>query len=339
MTRLPRLQERRIDRLVEGTSLANEVYRVIQGSDAVRYAIGAMQPIDPEYTKNTFAQGDRVREQLRARLSEGCDYEYQGSTTNDTHIKARSDIDLLVLTTRWYWLDPSLPNEWPYEGDVKADMRRLRSESEESIRLAFPRAETDASKSTAISVEGGSLTRRVEVVPASWFDTPDYRRTNDKNYRGVKVFDKTSGVFSLNRPFLFNRRVEEKDVSTGGGMRKATRLMKSLMYDSSGSKMSSYNIASIAWNMPDSMLQHAYPFELELVESCRSYCRRLQHDAALRTSIRVPDDSRTVFDGEKGATIAELNGLTTELESLVHDIVTDGVRSFARLAEARVEYR
>lgn len=99
--RLERLEARRTDPLVKEARLLNEVYGRIAQSESVRYAIGAMQPIDPEYTKNTYREGDRVRNQLETNLSMVCEYEYQGSVTNDTHIRARSDIDLLTLTCRY----------------------------------------------------------------------------------------------------------------------------------------------------------------------------------------------------------------------------------------------
>src|SRR5262245_60652655 len=100
MRRLEKLERRRIDEsALVRASLSREVYRQLKDSESVRYTVGAMQPIDSDYTKNTFAQGDRVKDQLKQRLAVTCDYEYQGSVTTDTHIKARSDIDLLLIRT------------------------------------------------------------------------------------------------------------------------------------------------------------------------------------------------------------------------------------------------
>src|SRR5262245_5413109 len=124
MGRLERLMQRRLDEsILVRASMANEVYRRIKESESVRYAVGAMQPIDPEYTKNTYAQGDRVRDQLKQRLGVTCDYKYQGSVTTDTHIKARSDIDLLVIRLGWEWVEPPQPVPNPYQGDPREDMR------------------------------------------------------------------------------------------------------------------------------------------------------------------------------------------------------------------------
>jgi hypothetical protein len=338
MSRLERLEQRRLDpTLLVEASMRHEAYRKIKDSESVRYAVGAMQPIDPEYTKNTFAQGDRVKSQLQQRLTIGCDFEYQGSITTDTHIKARSDIDLLMIRQGWFWLDG--PNNSPYQGDPKEDMRALRRQASTALSNAFPAADVDEAGSTAINVTGGSLSREVDVVPASWYDTSDYQRTGEKVYRGVKVFNKETGGFVANTPFLHKRRIELRDQSTYGGLRKACRLMKSLMYDSEGRvEMSSYNIVGIAYNIPEQDLIAPAPRELVILESCFELCQRLAADEGVRSRLLVPDGHRCVFGDGPGASLSQVHALTKELDGLRRDVVSDNVRSFRRLIEARVEY-
>jgi len=338
MNRLERLAERRTDPMIKSAAQLNEVYRHIQQSDAVRYAIGAMQPIDPEYTKNTFAQGDRVKNQLEKRLSQATDFRYQGSTTNDTHIRARSDIDLLVILNGWCWLEPPQKAQFPYSGDEKHDMRELRNDSHSSLQTAFPEVNVDCSGSKSIAMEGGSLTRKIDVVPATWWNTNDYANSGNEVYRGVKIFDATTLLFISNLPFLHNLRIDGKDNRTFGGMRKAARLMKSLKYDSDDLDMSSYDITGIAYNMPDEMLAYQAPFELRIVESCRSYCRELRQNDALRYQIAVPNNSRKVFDAASGTNLTQLDQMIHELDALSQDILRENARSFVKLAEARVEH-
>lgn len=338
MNRLDRLAARRIDPLIKSAKQLNEIYRDVQQSEAVRYAVGAMQPIDPEYTKNTFAQGDRVKNQLERRLTQPTDFRYQGSTANDTHIRARSDIDLLVILQNWHWLEPPQQAESPYTGDSKQDMCGLRDESCDSLQAAFPEVDVDSSGSKSIALEGGSLTRKIDVVPATWWNTNDYANTGNETFRGVKVFDVTTQRFISNLPFLHNSRIEEKDRRTNGGMRKAARLMKSLKYDSEDVAMSSYDIASIAYNMPDEVLAYRPPFELRIVESCRNYCRDLRQNVVLRAKIAVPNNSRLVFSTTEGTDLTQLDQLIHELETLSQDILRENARSFIKLAEARVEH-
>src|SRR5579863_5137093 len=100
--RIGKLRARRTDPLIKAAAAGQlrEVYDRISEDESVRYAIGAMQPIDDEYTKNTYEEGNRVKAQLDKALNQPrqtAEFEYQGSVTNNTHIKAHSDIDLLAL--------------------------------------------------------------------------------------------------------------------------------------------------------------------------------------------------------------------------------------------------
>lgn len=135
--RLERLQGRRIDPEVIGAKQLNEVYKRISQSDSVKYVLGAMQPIDPEYTKATYAEGDRVWNQLEKNLTITCELRYQGSVTNDTHIKAKSDIDLLTVIGRFFTLEQPQEPSSPYQGDPIQDLRDLRKEEIQILDRAF----------------------------------------------------------------------------------------------------------------------------------------------------------------------------------------------------------
>lgn len=340
MGRLEKLVQRRMaDSSLVRAAMINEVYRRIEDSEAVQYTVGAMQPVDPEYTKHTVEQGNRVRSQLSERLTGKHEFEYQGSVTTDTHIRARSDIDLLVIQTRWERMEsPQVPTS-PYLGDTKADMRALRNSVESALRAAFPVAVVDTTGSTALSISGGSLTRDVDVVPASWFNTNAYAESRAKSDRGVEVFDKDRSNFIQNRPFLIARLIEERDQLTRGGLRRAIRLMKSLKYDSDGrATISSFNIVGIAYNIPPTTLVSPAPRELMILEACCAYCERLTSDPLLRAAIRVPDDQRGVFGDGQGASAADLAALTKELVDLRNDVIRSNRRAFRRLDEARIDY-
>lgn len=337
MPRLDRLNARRIDPFVEEAKLLNESYRSLAQSDSVKYVIGAMQPIDPAYTQNTYTQAERVRNQLEKRLTESCDYKYQGSVTNDTHIKAKSDIDLLVIIEKFFTLEQPQQPRFPYSGNPLKDLQDLRADAEVSLAAAFPEADVDCAGSKSITIEGGSLTRTVDVVPSNWYETNKYADTQNEIYRGVQILDTSVPTRLANTPFLHNAWVDHKDRNTSGGMRKAARLMKSLKYDSESIELSSYDIVSIAFNMPDESLNHPRGGELVLLASCLAYCQELQQNGFIRNSIEVPDGHRKVFtDGH--ATEMGLSQLVSELEKLANDVLLENSRSFRRLAEARVEY-
>ncbi len=336
-TRLEKLSARRIDASITTARLLNEAWRTIHESESVRYVIGAMQPIDPEYTSNTFAQGERVKNQLKERLSTTCDYEYQGSTTNNTHIKAASDIDLLVLTQKFWTLEPPQVPSNPYTGDPVQDLLELRTESIAALNSAFPKANVDSAGSKSIVITGGSLTRKVDVVPSNWFDTNEYARTQLKVVRGVQILDAYAKTRIKNTPFLHNASIDRRDAETGGGLRKAARLMKSLKYDSESIELSSYDLVSIACNIRAHRLSVPKERELSILGTCLDFGRSLQADATLRGGISVPDGHRKVF-GDGYATVPGLNQLVSELERLAADVLNENQRSFKKLAEARVEY-
>ncbi len=337
MSRLDNLNLRRYDPDVVEAKLLNESYRNIAQSDSVKYVIGAMQPIDSEYTRNTYKQAERVRSQLESRLTEKCEYKYQGSVTNDTHIRAKSDIDLLVIIDKFFTLEQPQTPKSPYKGNPTQDLLGLRKESEDSLESAFPKATIDKKGSKSISIEGGSLTRKVDVVPSNWYHTNKYAETGNEIYKGVEILDKSVPCRLANTPFLHNAWIEHKDGITSGGLRKACRLMKSLKYDSENVDLSSYDIVSIAFNMYDHKLNLPRGSELGILAACLDYCHDLQANPVLRNSIDVPDGHRKVFS-EGHATLAGLNQLTAELESLSDDVLRENYRSFKKLAEARVEY-
>jgi len=340
MSRLSKLEARRSDPTVLLAKRVQEAFREIEGSESVKYAVGTMQPIDSQYTLNTFAQGDRVKNQLVRHLPQDCEFRYQGSTTNDTHIRARSDIDLLTILAGWWWLEPPLEPESRYEGDPKADISDLHRDAARSLASAFPEASVDSTGSTAIVIEGGSLSRVVDVVPATWYNTVRYASTFDEKHRGVKVFDRAANKFVANTPFWHNYLINQRDIETEGGMRKAARLMKSLKYDATPElDISSYNIVSIAYSIPIAQLHLCIPLELNIVEICYRHCRMLVDSELARDSLLVPDGSRRIFGTDRGcASEQQLLALTRELFDLRQSILRENTNHFVRLADARVYY-
>lgn len=335
--RLERLNARRIDSDVLTATRLNEVYKSISQSEAVKYVIGAMQPIDPEYTKNTFAQGERVRKQLAEGLTTGCEYEYQGSVTNDTHIKAKSDIDILLIIGKYYALEAPQVATNPYKGDPIQDLLDLREESRKCLERAYPQAIVDTSSNKCIRISGGSLTREIDIVPSNWFDTNDYTETKNKTFRGVEILNAKEKIRIKNTPFLHNAWIADKDSKTQGGLRKAARLMKSLMYDTESIELSSYDIVSIAYNMDVAQLTISQGEELKLLQSCIDFCTLIDNNSMIRDSLNVPDQHRKVF-AQGHATQKGLKQLLTELIRLSDDILRENSRSFKKLAEARVIY-
>lgn len=263
-----------------------EVYDRISEDESVRYAVGAMQPIDDEYTTKTYEEGDRVKAQLDKALNQPrqtAEFEYQGSVTNNTHIKAHSDIDLLALHAAFYSIQPPGKPAFVYQGDLMGDLRDLRSAASQALRSAYPTVTVNDAPGKCISLEGGSLRRRIDVVISNWWDTVEYQRSGLLYQRGVHVFDSKANARVENRPFLHNARIDARDRLLNGNLRKVSRLLKSLKYDADTTvDISSYDITSIAYRMPDELMGPAQGAELALLENARLFLRWLLDDDAHR---------------------------------------------------------
>ncbi len=318
-----------------------EVYNQLgkEGS-AIRYTVGAMARIDPRYTEITYEQGNRVKNQLDRTLlakNASCDFEYQGSVTNDTHIKSYSDIDLLAITQRFWTLEPPQKPTHPYEGNPFDDLNEIRSISCDCLESAFPKAKVDSSGSKSISISGGSLSRKIDIVPANWYDTNQYAKMQAKRFRAIQVLDIKLGERVKNMPFFHNYCIMICNKRTVGGLCKVIRLMKSLKYDSDSISLSSYDLAAIGYNMPEPQLTTFPGGEVALLARLKTYLDSLKANPLLCTEMLVPDESRKVFEPGH-ATREGLDELRDEVDDLVDAVSQNLQKSFTKLFEARLVY-
>jgi hypothetical protein len=325
----------------EAVARNSQSYDRVRQPESIKYAIGAMQPVDDEYTANTYKEGDRVKNHLAAKLPEngiGVEFEYQGSVTNNTHVKAHSDIDLLTIHAAFFTLEPPQTPAYPYRGDPVQDLVQLRQVSARIIKSAFPQVEVDESGSKSLTLSGGSLKRKIDVVPANWFDTNAYARTRQRHQRGIMILDYKTKERPQNLPFLHNHRIDAFDGQMNGNMRKATRLLKNLKYDADRTvNVSSYDIAALTYNMPNYLLDVPAWHELRLVSNCASFLLSVIADSSLRERLVVPDGSRKVF-GTPGATLEGITALYMEVYELEEAITQELQYTRSTLPEAVVVY-
>lgn len=342
-SRLDKLRSRRMDPLVKVAGLREAYDQLVDEDSSVRYAIGAMQPIDQDYTLRTLDERNRVEKQLAEGYgAAGLDmqFDYQGSLTNDTHVRIYSDVDLLTIIWGWHGIEPPNKPTNPYLGDPIQDLRHIRQMTIAILRAAYPAATVDQSKGKCVSISGGSLKRHIDLIASDWWYTVEYVQSpaKDKHWLGIEILDDKKGERVPNKPFLHNKRIAERDAETNGGLRKAIRLLKSLKYDSDDKiEVSSYDLASIAYNIFTSWLTVPRGQDLLLVSNCRDYLRYLLYDASYRASIEVPNKMRNVFCAG-GATEAGLGQLSLALDTLVAEIDGELGRSLRKLKEARILY-
>lgn len=304
-----------------------------------------MQPIDEAYTEKSFDEGRRVANQIRETF--GLDhapvprFAFQGSVTNDTHIKAYSDIDLLVIEQRFLYTEPPHTRP-PYAGDAIAEFGEVRAHCADIVQEKFPAVLVDDTPGKAIKMTGGSnvsgsLARNVDVVIAAWWDTQKYMAEGDEAYRGVTIFDSATNRPIHNLPFVHNLRIDEKDIRVSGNLRKVIRLLKSIVANAEGSiTVSSYDAVALAYGMEDATLNVGQGMELVLLEHTRVWLQRLCDDPKLRDGLMVPNQMRKVFESPGGATLEGLKALTKEVHELADEIKLGIVRRFRTLEEARL---
>lgn len=298
----------------------DEAYEKEQGT-FTKYILGALRPVGRQYTQKLIEQGDRIENQLKKGLEElypGLEFRRQGSVSNHTHIRYSSDIDVLAIIDKFYSLEHPQEPSFLYEGEPKDDLLNLRNHCHSYLSSAFPAAEVDNTGSTAISIEGGSLYCKVDIVPSNWFNSNDYANYGVEIYRGVQVLDKKAMVRNRNFPFLFNYRIDEKDKSRNGLTRMLIRLLKTLRADSDDSGIlidfSSFDICSVVYRYPDNLLVKDLRLPLDILKNLLSWMDIIIQSSEIRAGLKVVDDSRKIFD-EFGK-VSEFKKLRSELSLL-----------------------
>lgn len=317
--RLDRLRERRTDRTSGSVQIKEaslrKAYWAPSAKEAREYMVEAAEAVDAPYTKKTFEECERVQKQLEAGLIQRAipvEFEHQGSTSNNTHIRLYSDIDLLSVTGKFTFVKPPAQVTAPYQGSPLHDLTSLRSASTEILSSAFPKATVDRSKSRCISISGGSLERRIDVVVCGWLDTAAYLNTRSLVWRGIRVLDADEPSTVENFPFLHNARLQQKDVETSGNLKRLIRLTKSIRSDADNTiNVSSYDIASICYSVPASKLMNPSP--LALAAEFLLFGSTVVENPASLAQIRVPNDTRAVFGGSEGADVDEFKKLLAEV--------------------------
>jgi hypothetical protein len=329
--RLEALKKRRQDEVILEKSASvgqykvlTESYELLKEESSIKYIIGAMNPVDKKSTDITLNEGERIKNQLSKLKEKGydIDFKYQGSVTNNTHIKAHSDIDILTLHQGFISLEPPLKATSPYKGNPVQDLCELREACYALLKNAFPTASIDNEGAKSISLQGGSLRRKVDMVPSNWYDTVQYKNTGLEYYRGVMVLDYKEKIRIANTPFYHNKLLDDKDNYSSFNYKKVVRLLKTLKADADKKiNLSSYDIAAIMYHMEQSRyLTSRSP--LRLISNSLEYIRSLYEQDAIRNSLMVPDGSRKIFQ-EGGATKGDLALLIIELINIYEDILDD----------------
>lgn len=313
-----------------------------------RYALGAMQEVDADYTRISIETADRVGKQLHAALAAKAnqvELRLQGSVPLNVHIRGVSDVDLLILdgTFITYASGGVQHLQGRYRNPTSRTpvdvLTLLRSECETALATAYPAAKVDKTGSKAIKVFGGSLARPVDVVPSHWHDTLEYQSSLDEHDRGVAILDKNARITIQNLPFLHIRRVSDRCLTTGGGLRKSIRLCKNVKADAEEEgrdiTLPSFDIAATMYHANQDALRNGATFELAVLAETQRHLAFLLNNHNYALTLLVPDGSRAIFD--TGRKFEGLASLSSELDDLVREVAREQEATYAAMVEPPLE--
>ncbi|MDN5098727.1 hypothetical protein O8C85_09295 [Aliarcobacter butzleri] len=312
-----------------------EDYENLKELNSIKYAIGAMAPVSKRSTEISFEEGLRVAKNLIESLnSKGilASHKFQGSVALDIHIEGHSDIDVLIIKEGIVLAERPLINTYLESSDKRSMediIKELRIKSESILTDNFSKAKVDIKNNKSISLEGGSLKRKVDIVPSCWHDTLEYQKRGNESDRGINIYHKEEHKLIFNQPFKHMELIEKKDSLYNGNLKMAIRLMKNMIADMpdykkrKAKKLSSFDLASIAYYM-DSYLNVPFNMRIALVEKLRLHLNKLVQDKTFRDSIYVPDESRKIFNAEDyNEKVEALNILASDISDLAIAIFND----------------
>ena len=308
-------------------------FSAVGTSDVLVFIRTAMMAVPEAYTKVSLQAGTQVKEDLGYLTDTS--FRYQGSVMTDTHIRSVSDIDLLVISEKFYSRDvigmmrilesqetssqykpsslqkmQSESNLPMYAGNSTAELKSLRLTCESRLSVTYDLCDVDKPK--CISIENTELDRKVDVVISNWYDDVKSVINNKGDYRGIQVYNKKAGGVELpDYPFLSIARINERGEETRERLKKMIRFLKNLKANSNGSiKLSSFDINAICYDIgvPEYQFKKFYALVGVLYRQLNSLVQNKEHSDAL-TSV---DDREYIFrhDPEK---LENLKTLLVEL--------------------------
>jgi hypothetical protein len=275
-----------------------------------------MKEVSEEYRKKSYREAKKIETALRENGINNIDIDFQGSVTNNTCIKYVSDIDLLVIIQDFFSIEPPLKPDNPYQGNPLQDLKNLRSDCINILNQEFSNANLEK-KSKCVSISGGSLKRDVDVVVCNWYHTVKYEETAQDFRKGIKVLDISENTRIVNLPFLHNKLLDDKDVSTAGKYKQFVRLIKSVKSDADEEiDISSYEITALLYHMDNSdMLRSDSPYEI--LTGIAAYFTYLYSNREELSKLYVPNKTVKIIDSLNTNAfvllINEINELANEL--------------------------
>lgn len=305
------------------------------------YIKRAMQGVEPVYTVNTIAAGDKVKVQLK-NIYPNLDYKFQGSVPSNTHIKGYSDIDLVQICNGFYAHDNrsnfvtenqksnlsydqkirliEVINGAPYLGNANEDLKKMRLNAEEVLTKVYK--EVNITKAKSIEVNLTSPKRMVDVVTASWYKSVEAVVTANDYEKGIQIYNKEKNQrLKADFPFLKIHLLNRRDSDVNGRLKKMIRFLKTLKADSNIEiDFSSFDISSVCYNI-EKVKYYDKSYD-ELVHVLFHELTKIASDLTYRNSIKSIDNTEHIFK-DNPEKIIQLKLLLEELGTVNSDLIKD----------------
>lgn len=300
----------------------------------VRYVFESMVPIDEDYTKRTYKEAERVQKQIIGGLETNIevDFDYQGSVPLNTHIRLHSDLDILTFHNGFFSLEPPLAAINPYIGDPIADLRKLRTNIYNTLSKVYYAAKVDNFSAKAVSIKGGSLSRKFDIIICNWYETVVYQHLKRKELKGIHIYDQKKDNRFSDFPFTHMSEVEKKSAAIPyDNFKRLVRLFKTLKADAEASiDMSSFMITSILYHMPESKFNVLPQSSTVLLVNASEHLNEVLTNETFRKSLKSPNKKEYLFQENDQPKVIELYKLKKELDETIVDLADElspGIRT------------
>jgi hypothetical protein len=317
--RLQNLQQRKYDPQLR-KSLISESFGKGVLPENIEYLLEATKPINNTYNNQTIEAANRVQNHLEKALNLHFSraYRTQGSVKTKTNIRTYSDIDLLSIIDKYYFLGPGVANNNPYTGsNHDDDIIEMRRQAVIILKQVYNTVDDSGSK--CISIENKSLNRKVDIVFAFWLNSLQYEQNNSNEYyRGIYLFDFPKKQREADYPFATIGQVNSKGDATSDGSRKGIRLLKNLRSDSDKINLTSFMLTTVVHSINNSDLFFLTPgTEINIAMAISRQLEKMINDSQFRKNVESPNGLEKPLNED--TCIPSLEELKKDLDQLILD--------------------
>lgn len=306
---LENLMGRRYDEALR-ESIVSDAFEESDYPEAMKYALEAMEEIDPSYSYKTFHITKRIQDKLDKVFEEiglKVDFRYQGPIQTETHIVLYGGVELICLARS------GDKKPWIKINQVAREVMGVLS-GDPSFR------EIDYSSRLRIKLSTTKPKCEIKILPAVWMDNNEYLDTKREIDRGICEYNMLKKTRRRYLPFLNIARINAMDNRCKGGLKRMVRLLLTLQRDASEEiDLNWYEISSMVYAIPEDQLQFNSKYCLALLGVILAQLNRVVTDKSYRENLLSPSEKELVF-GTRYYLTEEVEKLKNELELLIRDL-------------------